>query len=136
MGSINWLAVLLAPLLASGIGLVWYGPLFGGMPPFAFMASDTRANAGPVRDAVGATFLFAFPALMLGHALARIGPETLALKPQLYWMQSGGVAAFFVVPALWISHARHGVTLREALVDAGFWLAVYLAMGTVFWALG
>jgi len=25
--------------------------------------------------------------------------------------------------------------MREALVDAGFWLVVYLATGTVFWAL-
>ena len=24
---------------------------------------------------------------------------------------------------------------REALVDAGFWMVVYLASGTVFWAL-
>lgn len=136
MGPINWLAVLLAPLLASGLGYVWYGPLFGGLPPFAFMKTDTRAQGGPVRDAIGALALFAFPALMLAHALARIGPEKLALKPQLYWMQSGGVAAFFVIPALWISHARHGLARREALVDAGFWLVAYLAMGTVFWALG
>jgi len=136
MGPINWLAVVLAAMLANGIGFVWYGPLFGGLPPFAFMTSDPRPDAGPVRNSVGALFLFAFPALMLAHALARIGPDTLALKPWLYWMQSGGVAAFFVVPALWINHARYRASLREALVDGGFWLTAYLAMGTVFWALG
>lgn len=136
MGPIDWLAVLLAPLLACGIGAVWYGPLFSRVPPFAFLQTDTRKGAGPVRDVIGALVLFAFPALMLAHALARIGPDKLAAKPQLYWMQSGGVALFFVVPALWISHARHGVTRREALVDGGFWLVAYLAMGTVFWALG
>lgn len=136
MGPIDWLAVLLAPGLAMVIGLVWYGPLFGGSAPFAFMSVDTRKDAGPVRDVVAALILLAFPALMLAHALARIGPDKLALKPQLYWMQSGGVALFFVIPALWISQARHGVTLRESLVDAGFWVTAYLAMGTVFWALG
>jgi len=136
MGPINWLAVLLAPALAAAIGRVWYGPLFGGLPPFAFMQSDQRPDAGPVRDAIAGLFLLAFPALMLAHSLARIGAETLAVKPWLYWMQSGGVALFFVIPAVWINQARHGATLREALVDAGFWLSAYLAMGTVFWGLG
>lgn len=135
MGPINWLAVVLAPLLATGIGLVWYGPLFQRLPPFALFGVDRRPDAGPVRNMVGVVFLFAFPALMLAHALARIGPDKLAFKPWLYWMQSGGIAAFFIIPALWISHARHQVTLREALIDAGYWLVAYLGMGTVFWAL-
>jgi hypothetical protein len=72
---------------------------------------------------------------MLGHSYARIGAETLAAKPWLYWMQSGGIALAFIGPAVFISYAHQRVARREALVDAGFWLAVYLATGTVFWAL-
>jgi len=73
---------------------------------------------------------------MLGHSFARIGPETLAAKPWLYWMQSGGLAIAFVIPAVWLVGARAGTTARRQAIDAGFWLAAYLAMGTTFWALG
>ena len=34
---------------------------------------------------------------------ARVGAETLAAKPWLYFMMSGGLAIAFVIPALWIS---------------------------------
>jgi hypothetical protein len=72
---------------------------------------------------------------MLGHALARIGADKLAAKPWLYWMQSGGIALAFIIPALWITQARSGTARRDMAVDAGFWLVVYLLTGTVFFAL-
>jgi hypothetical protein len=84
---------------------------------------------------LGAILLQGLAALLLGHMYARIGAETLAAKPWLYWMQSGGVALGFIMPALWISYSRQRLPAREAWVDSGFWLTVYLATGTVFWAL-
>ncbi len=70
---------------------------------------------------------------MLGHSFARIGAETLASKPWLYFMQSGGVALAFIIPAVWLTHARNGRPAR-ALIDAA--LAGGLSGdGTVFWAL-
>lgn len=136
MGPINWLAVLLSANLAFAVGLVWYGPLFGGASVFGRLTGEEQAKAkGPVGGVLGAILLQALSALMLGHNFARIGAETLAAKPWLYWMQSGGIAVAFVTPAILISYARHRVALREGLVDAGFWIVVYLATGTVFWAL-
>ncbi|WP_310532496.1 DUF1761 domain-containing protein [Novosphingobium sp.] len=137
MEPINWLAVILSANLAVAIGFVWYGPLFGGAAMFGRMAGqqvETRGK-GPVSGILGAILLQALSALMLAHAFARIGAETLAVKPWLYWMQAGGIALAFIGPALFISYARHRLPMREALVDAGFWLVVYLATGTVFWAL-
>lgn len=120
MGPINWLAVLGAMLLGA---LAWL----------------LRQRVARLPNMIAALLLFALPALMLGHALARIGVETLALKPKLYWMQSGGMAVFFVIPALVLTQLRSGQALRQAmgpiLRDAAFWLAVYLTMGTLFWAL-
>ncbi|PLK24337.1 DUF1761 domain-containing protein [Novosphingobium sp. TH158] len=137
MGTINWLAVVLSANLAVAIGLVWYGPLFGGAALFGRVTGDEQgpAHKSPVGGMLGAIVLQAISALMLAHAFARIGSDTLAVKPWLYWMQSGGVALAFVGPAIFISYARHRMPLREALVDAGFWLAVYIASGTVFWLL-
>lgn len=137
MEPINWLAVIVSANLALAIGFVWYGPLFGGAALFGRMTRDEgeAAHKGPIGGLLGAIALQAISALMLAHAFARIGSATLAVKPWLYWMQSGGIALAFIGPALFISYARHRMPMREALVDAGFWLVVYLATGTVFWAL-
>ena len=51
-------------------------------------------------------------------------------------MQSGGIAAAFVVPAVMFTLARIRETWRERLLEAGYWLIAYLGMGTVFWLLG
>ena len=133
MGPVNWLAVFLAGNLAVAVGLVWYGPLFGGAP---LLGRVKRNGAGLIKGWGGAVLLQIFSAAMIGHNFARVGTEVLNAKPWLYLMMSGGLALAFVVPAIWISYARHGLKAREALVDGGFWIAAYLAMGSVFWALG
>jgi hypothetical protein len=135
MGPFDWLAVILSANLAIAIGLVWYGPLFGGAPLFGRVRGGGPPHRGPVSGMLGAVLLQAVPAAMLAHNFARIGSETLAARPWLYWMQAGGIAIAFIVPALWISYSRQRLSRREALVDSGFWLAVYLGTGTVFWGL-
>ncbi len=135
MGPINWLAIVLCANLAIAVGIVWYGPLFGGASLFGRLSGDEGKGSGILSGIFGVVLLQGLSALMLAHNFARIGADTLAEKPQLYWMQSGGIALAFVVPALWISYAHQRVSRREALVDGGFWVVTYLAMGTVFWAL-
>jgi hypothetical protein len=133
MTLIDWLAVILAGNAAVAMGIVWHGPLFrtGRALIEGPMAEEVRSarSFGPmvVVMLIGAT--------MLGHNFARIGQVTLAVKPWLYFMQSGGIALAFVVPAVWITHARAGLGGRERLIDCGFWLAAYLTMGAVFWAM-
>lgn len=130
MGPVNWLAVVLASLLAVMIGLVWFGPLFNMAQPFFGDVSKRRRFAW-----TGGLLMFV-SAAMLGHMYARIGSETLAAKPWLYWMQAGGIAVAFVIPAIWMTWYRLGSDRRTRLVESGYYLAAYLAMGTVFWALG
>lgn len=110
------------------MGLVWHGPLFRSGRPLL--------GGPPARRAWGLVLaVFLLAAAMLGHSFARIGPETLAAKPWLYFMQSGGIALAFVAPAVWLTHARRDTPPRIRLIDIGFWLAAYLAMGLVFWAM-
>jgi hypothetical protein len=129
MGPVNWLAVLLAAALALAIGIVWNGPLFRTGRQLL------PGNARPTGNfaLVGAVFLIG--SAMLGHNFARIGSDTLAARPWLYFMQSGGIAVAFVIPAVWLTHLRSGTERRKRLLDCGFWLVAYLAMGLVFWAL-
>lgn len=129
MGPVNWLAVFLAAALAVAVGLVWNGPLFRVGKPL--LAGD----AAPKGNYALVMFVMLVGSAMLGHNFARIGPVTLAAKPWLYFMQSGGIAIAFVVPAVWLTNLRRGTPLRARLVDGGFWLFAYLAMGAVFWAL-
>lgn len=115
MGPINWMAVVLAGLAASGVlALCWRGRR---LPLWAWTLSLV-------------------PAAMLGHALARIGPDKLAANPHLYWMQSSGLALAIVIPALWLAGAKAGVPARETARDSSAFLLAYLAMGAVFRLLG
>lgn len=133
MGTIDWLAVILAANLAVAVGIVWHGPLFRTGKPL--LAGTGPEGARPSRNWWLVLGVMLIGAAMLGHNFARIGAETLDRKPWLYFMQSGGLAIAFVIPALWLTYARLGVTGRQRLVDCSFWLAAYLTMGATFWAL-
>ncbi|MDF8332141.1 DUF1761 domain-containing protein [Novosphingobium cyanobacteriorum] len=133
MGPVNWLAVVMAALAALVASGVWYGPLFGR----ARLAEVGPGGLG-VRNAPGRTILLSVALLlitasMMGHMFARVGQATLAVKPWLYFMMSGGLAIAFVIPSLWISYTHQRISTRLALIDAGYWLFAYLAMGLTFW---
>jgi hypothetical protein len=127
MGPVNWLAVILAANLAVAVGIVWHGPLFRTGRPLL--------EGGPGKSYAFVILVMLIGAIMLGHNFARIGPEALAARPWLYFMQSGGVAIAFIIPAVWLTQARHGMAARHRAIDCGFWLAAYLIMGATFWAL-
>jgi hypothetical protein len=129
MGPVNWLAVFLAAALAFAISVVWNGPVFRTGRQLLPGRSKHAGNY----TVVGLLLLVS--AAMLGHNFARIGAETLAMKPWLYFMQTGGVAIAFVIPAVWLTHLRGRTEPMRRVVDCMFWLMAYLAMGLVFWLL-
>jgi len=135
MGPVNWLAVVLAVVAAMIVSAVWYGPLFGRARLAEVGPGGLGVRTAPGRTlALSAALLFV-SAAMMGHMFARVGPGTLAVKPWLYFMMSGGLAGAFVIPSLWLSYTHQRISTRLALIDAGFWLAAYLSMGLVFWLL-
>ena len=129
MGPVNWLAVVLAAALAVVVGFVWNGPPVPDGRRLSPGKSTLAGNYGLV------CFVFLISSIMLGHNFARIGAETLAVKPWLYFMQTGGVAIAFVIPAVWLTHVRNRMEPLRRVMDCLFWLTAYLAMGLVFWAL-
>ena len=135
MGPVNWVGVFAATLAALALGGVWYGPLFGRAKLAAVGPGGLAARLRPGQIlALTAAALF-ISAAMMGHMFARLPAGDLVAKPWLYFMMSGGLAAMFVIPALWTSYAHQRIATTVALIDGGYWLAAYLAMGAAFWAL-
>ena len=126
MGPVNWIAVLVATAVAAGLGYVFYLPLRGGSQGLLARLTSYASAAG----------LFFLPAAMLGHMFARTGVETLAVKPWLYFMMSGGAALTLVIPVLCFTYSRRGLAGPKAASDGLFAFIAFLAMGTVFWAMG
>ncbi|HUQ13098.1 MAG TPA: DUF1761 domain-containing protein [Novosphingobium sp.] len=135
MGPVNWLAVVAAALAAFAVGGLWYGPLLGRAKLEEVGPGGLAARRTPARTLGITLALLLVSATTLGHTFARTGAETLGLKPWLFFMMSGGLALTFVIPALWISYTHQRLSTRLALIDGGYWLLAYLAMGAVFWML-
>lgn len=133
MGPVNWIAVVLAAAAAGILALAWFGPAFGRAKTRKVAAGRVMTRGRPGRIAALSAVMLLVTATMLGHMFARVGLDTLAAKPWLYFMMSGGLALAFVIPALWISFSHIRVPTRVALIDAGYWLAAYLTMGLVFY---
>ncbi|BEU99059.1 DUF1761 domain-containing protein [Novosphingobium olei] len=132
MGPVNWLAVLAAVVVALVVSAVWYGPLFGRARLAEVGPGGLGVRAAPGRTVALTAVLLLVSSSMMGHMFARVGQETLGVKPWLYFMMSGGLAGAFVVPSLWISYTHQRISTRLALIDAGFWITAYLAMGLTF----
>jgi hypothetical protein len=132
VGPVNWIAVVLAALAAGALAIVWFGPAFGHAKTRRVAAGRLMTSGRRGRIAALSAFMLLVTATMLGHFFARVGSDTLAARPWLYFMMSGGLALAFVIPALWISFSHIRVPTRVALIDAGYWLAAYLTMGLVF----
>jgi len=130
MGAVNWLAVAVAAVLATAIASLWHGLLFPAAR--ARIQGTSRSQSKVLLTAL----VFLLAAIMLGHNFARIGKPTLDVKPWLYFMQTGGVALFFVIPTVALTQARSATEPGRRLLDCGFWLVAYLAMGLTFWLLG
>ncbi|WP_333838984.1 DUF1761 domain-containing protein [Novosphingobium sp.] len=135
MGPVNWFAVVLAVLGALAVQGLWYGPLFGRARLAEVGPGGLGLRIAPARTVLITAALLFVSASMMGHMFARVGPATLAVKPWLYFMMSGGLAGAFVIPGLWISYTQQRISTRLALIDAGCVLLSYLAMGLVFFLL-
>jgi hypothetical protein len=135
MGPVNWLAVLAATLVALGVSALWYGPVNGRARLAELGPGGLGQRIAPGRTLLASFVLLLISASMIGHMFARVGPDTLAAKPWLYFMMTGGLAGAFIIPAMGINYINLRVSLRMALIDAGFWLIAYLAMGLTFFVM-
>ena len=133
MANANLLAIIVAALSGFLIGGIWYGPLFGKVwQREAGVSQEAMGETSPLK-LFGLTFLFSLlSAVFLGHLLASTGVS----KPHVVMMISVGVALGFIVPALGTNYLFGRKSGTLFVIDAGYWLIFYAAMGGVFVLLG
>ena len=125
---IHWLAVLVAAIAGSAVGVVWYGPVFGKawMAERGVTAEDgAKANMPLI---FGTAFVLNLIAsFVLDHVLGTYGAPDLGLSVMI----AGGIALGFIATSLGVNYLFSRLSMRLFLIDAGYWLVVYCVMGVV-----
>jgi hypothetical protein len=128
----NWLTIIVAALAGFMVGGLWYGPLLGKawMAEHGFTPEDLAQ--GNMMQIYGTTFVLSIvSAIFLGHLLAHFDPA-----PRQTMMIACGIALGFIIPAIGTNYLFSRASRKLFLIDAGYWLAFYTAMGAVFVLLG
>lgn len=129
MGSINWLAVIVAAVATFALGALWYGPVVGK----AWMRASGMTEEKAASASMGMTFGLAFVLqLVAAIALAMfIGPDATA---------GAGLFAGFMTGAFFVSTALGVVYLFERrpailwAIDGGYQVLAFSLMGTIIGA--
>lgn len=130
VSSISYIAVLVATVLAFGLGALWYGPpLFGKAWQREMGLSDEDLQSGNMGLTYGLTFVAAFIAMFCLAAL--MGPDA--------GVNSGALSGAFVAVAfIATSIATHYLFSRKSLkiflIDAGYDVVRYSLAGAVLGA--
>ena len=128
MFDVNWLGVLAAAVAGFLIGGLWYGPLLGKAWQRESGLSDERIKDANMPLIFGTTFLLnLFAAFILAHVLRTYGEPSLGLS----LMIAGGIALGFVITAIGVNYLFARASLKLFLIDSGYWLLNYLAMGAI-----
>jgi hypothetical protein len=126
---VHWLAILVAAVAGFLVGGLWYGPILGKSWQAARGLSDADLKGGNMPMIFGLTFLLnLFSAFILDHTLTTYGAPDLSLSVMI----AGGIALGFIIPAMGVNYLFSRLSLRLFLIDAGYWLVIYLVMGVIF----
>ena len=129
MFDVNWLAVVLAALAGFVVGGIWYGPVMGKKWMGAVGLSEEQIKQGNMGVIYGGAFAFSLLASWtLAHTFATYAQD---LSIPVKVMTSFGVALGFIVTAIGTNYLFSQKSKALFLIDAGYWLLFYIAMGAV-----
>lgn len=129
-GSINYLSVLVATLLAFGLGAIWYGkPLFGSSWQKEMGLSDEDIQGGNMALTFGTTFVVAFIAMLFLAIF--MSPEATALSGALH---GAIIATVFIATSIATHYLFSQKSLKLFLIDAGYDIVRYALAGAVLGA--
>lgn len=126
---VNWLSVFVAALSGFVIGSIWYGPLFG--KPWMRYSGMTKEKGAQANMAV--TFGGAY--LLNLVAAAGIALQNGAHTGWLFGLHIGLMAAvFFIATALGVIYLFEQRPFKLWLINAGYQVVNFAAMGAVIGA--
>ena len=131
--NLNYLAIVIAAVVAFGVGALWYGVLFS-RPWLAAVGkteAQIRANATPVPYAVSLVANVVM-AVILSALMHSLGQATVAGGLALGGLMWLG----FAMPTLAVNNAFAQQDKALLWIDGGHWLAVLLAIGLVIGVAG
>ncbi len=121
-------AILPAGILGFLVGGLWYGPLLGKAWAAARGLSEEQLKSANMALIFGLTFLLnLFAAAVLVHVLEHTGMTDLHHAI----MVAGGAAIGFIIPAMAVNYLFSRLSLKLFLIDAGYWLVIYVLMGAL-----
>jgi hypothetical protein len=134
-GGINYLAVVVAALVAFGFGAVFYGVL---SKPWMKAA---RIDPAAVKSGTPMPLLLAnslicelIMALVLAGVIGHLGVGEITVRNGL--VSAGFVWAGFMATTMAVNHRYGGYGWDLTLIDGAHWLGVVLIMGAVIGAFG
>ncbi|NIJ18728.1 hypothetical protein FHS95_000397 [Sphingomonas naasensis] len=127
---IHWLAILLAALAGFLVGGLWYGPLFGKAWMKARGITPESAAQANMPLIFGATFVLnLIAAFMLDHLYATYDAP-MGLHYSLVVASIIGVG--FIATSIGVNYLFSRQPRSLFLIDAGYWVTIYLVMGAIF----
>jgi hypothetical protein len=127
----HWLAIILAALAGFLVGGLWYGPLFGKAWMKARGLSEEELKGGANMPLIfGTTFVLnLIAAFMLDH-LYQTYDAPVGLHYSLVIASIIGVG--FIATSIGVNYLFSRMPRSLFLIDAGYWIVIYLVMGAIF----
>lgn len=128
---IHWLAILGAAAAGFVVGGLWYGPLFGKAWMKARGLDEAELKKGMSMPMIfGGTFLLnLLAAFMLDHLYGTYDAQ-MGFHHAL--VIAGIIGIGFIATSIGVNYLFARLPRALFLIDAGYWIVTYLAMGAVF----
>jgi hypothetical protein len=127
----HWLAILVAAVAGFAVGGVWYGPLFGKpwMAARGFTPESAKQNVN-MPMIFGLTFVLNLvAAFMLDHLYATYDAP-IGFHHSL--LIAGIIGVGFIATSIGVNYLFSRMPRALFLIDAGYWIVIYLVMGAIF----
>ena len=134
LGSVNWIAIVVATVASMALGFVWYMVLAK-----QWMAAINKTREQVMAASGGATpyILAALMQLIMAYSLALFIPRLMGATT----ISTGLIVALhawlcFVITSMIINHRYQGSKWSLTLIDGGYLLGVLLVQGLVIGLFG
>jgi hypothetical protein len=134
LGSVNWLAIIVATVVSMALGFGWYMVL--GRQWMAALGR-TREQIGGQGNAATPFVIAALMQLVMAYFLALLMPKVMGATSVAdglvlgFWLWLG-----FVITSMIINHRYQGAKWSLTLIDGGYLLGVLLVQGLVIGLFG